>query len=133
MFRIAALACLYVILLSACSQSAEPYITLDEYKEAIEEEGVELQEAEIHEKNAFHKELNGVTPHTYEIDGQPFIVYVFPTMEDRIAGMKAFDEATSSAILELHTTFQLHNILAFYVEGEDDIKERLNRVMGEFS
>ncbi|QDP41368.1 hypothetical protein [Radiobacillus deserti] len=133
--------CLLVIsTLVACSQQGaeeEPSIdktldiTLEEVETAITEQGLELEEANLPSGNAFIQELNSVSPKAYFIDGRTLSTYVFPTVEAREKGMNDFEEKTATMELEIHKTFTKKNILAFFVEGNEETSTKLKTAINE--
>jgi hypothetical protein len=128
---------LLISILGACNQKetrqdsnvsnndTKSAISLEEIKAAIQEQGLELKVTDLQENNVFIQELIGVSPKAYTLEGKMLSTYVFHSLDDREGGMKAFEEATATAKLEPYKTFNVHNVLVFYIEGNEEINNKL--------
>lgn len=118
-----------IAILSACNQqdAKEELITLKEVENAITEQGLLLEEANLPTENAFIQELNSVSPKAYFIDGGGAVsIYVFSSIAEREKGMSEFEEKNATAELVEHTTYMNKNILVFYEHGDEDTNSKLN-------
>lgn len=120
-----------IAILSACNQqdAKEELITLKEVENAITEQGLLLEEANLPTENAFIQELNRVAPKAYFIDGGGgggLSIYVFSSIAEREKGMSEFEEKNATAELVEHTTYMNKNILVFYEHGDEDTNSKLN-------
>ncbi len=106
-------------------------ITLEEVETALQEQDLELKEADLPENNVFIRELNGVSPKAYSLEGMTLSIYIFQSTDDRQEGMEAFKEANASASLEPYKTFTVHNVLVFYVEGNEEINSKLSSTLNK--
>ena len=102
-----------IAILSACNQqdAKEELITLKEVENAITEQGLLLEEANLPTENAFIQELNSVLPKAYFIDGDTISIYVFSSIAEREKGISEFEEKNATAELVEHTTYMNKNIL----------------------
>lgn len=117
-----------IAILSACNQqdAKEELITLKEVENAITEQGLLLDEANLPTENAFIQELNSVSPKAYFIDGDTLSIYVFSSIAEREKGISEFEEKNATAELVAHTTYIKKNILVFYEHGDEDTNSKLN-------
>ncbi|MYL49334.1 hypothetical protein GLV98_07545 [Halobacillus litoralis] len=119
---------LIIFVLSACSQqsvSEEDHITLEEVKTAITDQGMVLEKADLPSINAFTRELNGVSPKAYFIDGDTLSIYVFPSTDARKEGMDDFEEKSAAAGVVEHEKYMHKNILVFYELGNEEVDSKL--------
>lgn len=133
---------LLTFVLGACSQlepgqatkdDQKPNITLEEIETALQEQGLELKEADLPENNFFMRELKDVLPKGYFLDGTTLSIYIFQSKDDRQEGMEAFEKAVahSSASIEPYKIFTVHNALMFYVEGNEGINSKLSSALNK--
>lgn len=117
-----------ISVLSACSQQSvteENLITLEEVQTAITDQGLILEDADLPSINAFTRELNGVSPEAYFIDGDTLSIYVFPSTDERKEGMDDFEEKSSAAGVAEHEKYTRKNILVFYELGNEETNSKL--------
>jgi hypothetical protein len=114
--------CLLLFLVSCQSvqvNDSSP-ITEEEVVKALQENGVNLVEAEF-PRSVFGSKLRNVKPRTYELSEKPFFIFEFETEIEREKGSVEFAEKTATMELVSSSTFEKRNILIFYVH-EHDIK-----------
>ncbi|WLR49069.1 hypothetical protein LC065_07880 [Halobacillus litoralis] len=114
--------------LSACSEqsvSEEELITIEEVQTAITDQGLALEDADLPSINAFTRELNGVSPEAYFIDGNTLSIYVFPSTDARKEGMDDFEEKSAAAGVVEHEKYMHKNILVFYEFGNEETDSKL--------
>ncbi|MCA0984242.1 hypothetical protein LCL89_09315 [Halobacillus yeomjeoni] len=123
---------LIAFVLSACGQIAEKGsgeaadISLEEVENAISEQGLVLEGADLPDDNLFIQTLNGISPEVYSIEGSELTIYVFPSAASRELGMEDFKERTATAQVVTHKAYTIKNILAFYVQGDKQTYSKLN-------
>ncbi|MGE8207035.1 hypothetical protein ACQKP0_21255 [Heyndrickxia sp. NPDC080065] len=111
------------------SNNLNPAITLEEIETYIKEQGLELKDVDLPENNVFIKELNGVSPKAYSLEGTTLSIYIFQSVDDRKAGMEAFEKANANAKLVPYKTFTIKNVLVFYVDGKEAINTKLSSAL----
>lgn len=124
---------LYISVIGACSQqeaeenpSKTNNITLEDVETALMEQGFELEkEIDLPSENAFIQKLNGITPEVYNLEGNTFSVYVFPSASDRGKEIQRFEKMTATADLVEHKAYGINNILVFYVSDDEKMQKRL--------
>ncbi|RDY71661.1 hypothetical protein DXT76_06565 [Halobacillus trueperi] len=117
-----------ISVLSACSQQSvkeEDLITLEEVQTAITDQGLVLEDADLPRINAFTRELNGVSPEAFFIDGDTLSIYVFPSTDARKEGMDDFEEKSAAAGVVEHEKYMRKNILVFYELGNEETNSKL--------
>jgi hypothetical protein len=81
-------------------------------------QGLNLQRGGEAPGSVFQKELNGVRPQMYSLNGVDLPLYQFSSAEERAAGWKDFGEQTAAADLVPYKAYQEVNFLMFYIHGE---------------
>ncbi|MGR9048656.1 hypothetical protein ACQ4XT_08510 [Halobacillus faecis] len=117
-----------IFALSACSQHSvadEALIILEEVQIAITDQGLVLEDADLPSFNAFTRELNGVSPEAFFIDGDTLSIYVFPSTDERKEGMDDFEEKSAAAGVVEHEKYTHKNILVFYELGNEEVDSKL--------
>ena len=112
--------CLLLLLVSCQSVQVDDssHITEEEVVNALQENGVNLVEAEF-PQNVFGSNLRDVKPRTYELSEIPFFIFEFETENEREKGTKEFAEKTAAMELVSVSTIVKRNILIFYVHEQD--------------
>ncbi|SDJ13154.1 hypothetical protein [Salimicrobium halophilum] len=95
----------------------------------MKEQGLDLKGADLPRENVFIRELNGVTPQPYNLEGRALSIYVYPTIEASVKGMKEFGEKTEAAELEPYKMFTNNNLLVFYVDGSEEMNRTLQETI----
>ncbi|QUW23164.1 hypothetical protein JSQ81_06265 [Sporosarcina sp. Marseille-Q4063] len=104
--------CLLLLLVSCQSihVNDSSHITEEEVVKALQENGVNLAEAEF-PQNVFGSKLRNVKPKTYELSEKPFFIFEFETEIECEKATKEFDEKTAAMELVSASTFEKGNIL----------------------
>lgn len=117
------------ITLIACRQNKKT-ISLSEVEEAIANQGLELNEG-IWTDNIFMEELNGFTPESYVVKEATLSIYVFTSVKERKAGVQQFKEMTATMELVPYKMFEVNNVLAFIVKGDERTNEKVEEAFEE--
>jgi hypothetical protein len=80
-------------------------------------QGLNLQRGGEVPGSVFQKELNGVKPQMYSLNGVDLPLYQFSSAEERAAGWKDFGEQTAAADLIPYKAYQEDRFLMFYIHG----------------
>jgi hypothetical protein len=110
-----------LLFLTACQLvqvNDSSHITEEEVVKALQENGVNLVEAEF-PKSVYGSKLGNVKPIAYEVSGKPLFIFEFKTENELVKGKKEFAKKTETMDLISASEFEKRNILIFYVHGQD--------------
>lgn len=111
--------CLLLLLVSCQTVSDSSYITEEEVVKVIQENGIQLVEADFPRGNAFGSELRNVTPGSYLLNEKPFFIYEFENEKEIEKAIREFAKKTETMELVSSSMFEKRNILIFYVHEQD--------------
>lgn len=127
-----------VIFLTACQATDSNLITLVEVLTAFEEQQLTLKEIKVSSKNIFGMKLNGVKPASYELDDKTLLVYTYSSTKDRKKGLEDFHNKTAAADVTSYNSYEVKNILIFYVHELDlskevELDDKIQKVVGKLN
>ncbi|MDP5273850.1 hypothetical protein [Chengkuizengella axinellae] len=125
---------LLVLVLTSCATNNNKILTIDDVTTAITDEGIEMKEIERNPRNIFQLDLNGVAPNVYTIQDNELTIYVFENETERQKGMDEFKERLGSATIDTDKfTYEINNVVLFYVYTADTIDEKMESVINKLS
>ncbi|QGM30491.1 hypothetical protein GI482_08935 [Bacillus sp. N3536] len=122
------------VLITACQAQDPKVITLKDVIGSLENQHLTLEEPKERNGNIFGNKLNGVKPNIYLLDNKPFLIYIYPSEEDRKKGLKEFKKETESMNVVSYNLYEFHNGLIFYVYQTDlneSIEEGLQKALSD--
>ncbi|WP_028596552.1 hypothetical protein [Paenibacillus assamensis] len=101
-------------------------LTADQVKASLGEHGIVLPDKLSYKHSVFTERYNQILPEHYVIDEhQSISIYVYPSCEAVQEGYEDFTKKTAKMKLVPHTTFQVGNVLIFYVAKDEYIDIRV--------
>ncbi|SHR50426.1 Uncharacterised protein [Mycobacteroides abscessus subsp. abscessus] len=110
----------FLLLLVSCqSVSDSSHISEEDVVKTLQENGIQLVEADIPHGNSFGTDLRNVTPGSYLLREKPIFIYEFENEKDIEKGIREFAKKTETMELVSSSIFEKRNILIFYVHEQD--------------
>ncbi|WP_342578474.1 hypothetical protein [Psychrobacillus sp. FSL K6-2843] len=126
------------VLITACQGQDPKVITLKDVIGSLENQHLTLEEPKERIGNIFGNifgnKLNGIKPNIYLLDNKPFLIYIYPSEEDRKKGLKEFKKETENMNVVSYNLYEFHNGLIFYVYQTDlneSIEEGLQKALSD--
>ncbi|MCR8842228.1 hypothetical protein NQ117_00885 [Paenibacillus sp. SC116] len=112
-------------ILMACTDNGVT-LTSDQVKATLADHGVVLPDKLSYKHSVFTERYNQILPEHYLIDEhQSISIYVYSSREAAKEGYEDFTNKTATMKLVPHSTFQVANVLIFYVAKEEYMDKRV--------
>ncbi|TVX93618.1 hypothetical protein [Paenibacillus agilis] len=125
MKKIAVIVFILSFILMACTDE-KIRLTADQLKATLADHGIVLPDKLSYKHSVFTERYNQILPEHYVIDEhQSISIYVYPSCEAAKEGYEDFTNKTATKKLVPHSTFQVANVLIFYVAKYEYMDKRI--------